>query len=193
MRKKQGLRCTFVTNHPPREDDPDFQIVPYRMVGGATRSKNYFARTFENSIAHAQGVYEACRSRPDLRPDLIVAHSGFGSSLFLRELYDCPIINYFEYFYHPHDSDLDFRPEFPAQERDVLRSHCRNAMFVLDLENCDAGYSPTVWQQSRFPARYADRIDVIFDGVDTELWRLRPEAAKRMYYQHPQVLFVKVG
>lgn len=175
LRRQQGYRCTFVTNHPPRETDPDFEVVPYGVIGGATRNTHYFARTFENSVAHAHGVFQACRSQPDLRPDLIVAHSGFGSSLLLRELYDCPIINYFEYYYHPHDSDLDFRPDVPAQERDVLRSYCRNAMLLLDLENCDAGYSPTVWQRSRFPARYADKIDVIFDGVDTQLWQPRPQ------------------
>ena len=53
------------------------------------------------------------KARPDIRPDLVVGHSGFGSTLFLRELYDCPIINYFEYFYHTTNSDMDFRPDFP--------------------------------------------------------------------------------
>jgi glycosyltransferase involved in cell wall biosynthesis len=78
---------------------------------------------------------------------------------------------YFEYYYHPHDSDLDFRRDLPSDERDTLRSYCRNAMLLLDLENCDAGYAPTCWQRSRFPQAYQRKIKTIFDGVDTTLWR----------------------
>jgi hypothetical protein len=32
----------------------------------------------------------------------------------------------------------------------------------------DRGLSPTHWQKSTVPAAYRDRIDVIFDGVDTQ-------------------------
>ncbi len=41
---------------------------------------------------------------------------------------------------------------------------------LLDLENCDAGYSPTRWQQSLFPATFRPKIRTIFDGIDTTLW-----------------------
>lgn len=179
LSQQHGFDCTFVTNHPPH-DPADIQVVPYRVLGGATRHTHYFTRAFENAVAHAHGVFEACRERAELRPDLIVGHSGFGSTLFLRELYDCPIINYFEYFYQPHDSDLDFRRDFPAQERDVLRSYCRNAMLLLDLENCDAGYSPTNWQRSRFPDIYQPKLATIFDGVDTEVWQRRDGAPRQI-------------
>ncbi len=43
-------------------------------------------------------------------------------------------------------------------------------MLLLDLENCDAGYSPTEWQRSQLPARFQDKVATIFDGVDTSLW-----------------------
>ena len=53
---------------------------------------------------------------PDVRPDLIVARSGFGSSLFLPFLYDRPIINFFELYYRPTGQDLGYRPERPVSE-----------------------------------------------------------------------------
>jgi glycosyltransferase involved in cell wall biosynthesis len=121
-------------------------------------------------VAHCHGIYEACCQHRELQPDLVVGHSGFGSTLFLRELYDCPIINYFEYYYRPHGSDMDFRPEFPPQDLDVLRSYCRNPIILADLENCQAGYSPTHWQKSLLPKAYADKVRVIYDGVDMEVW-----------------------
>jgi len=165
----RGYQCTFVTNL-PGGDVSGIRRIHYEPRGGAKASTHYMARSFENAIAHSHGVYEACKAAGELKPDLIVAHSGFGSTLFLRELYDCPIINYFEYFYHAHGSDLDFRPQFPPREQDVLRSYARNAMILLDLDNCDTGYCPTHYQRSLFPDNFADKLQVIFDGIDTDLW-----------------------
>ncbi len=167
--RDHGHRCTFVTNRPPGRDG-GIQRIAYRPQGGATARTHYCARNFENAIGHAHGVYEACKREIQDAPDLIVGHSGFGSTLFLKELYDCPILNYFEYFYHSHGSDLDFRPEFPVAEIDLLRSYAKNAMISLDLENCEAGYCPTAWQKSVLPAAYAPKLEVIFDGIDTEVW-----------------------
>jgi glycosyltransferase involved in cell wall biosynthesis len=146
-------------------------LIQYEPNGGATAKTHYCVQSFENAVGHAHGIFDACRKHRELQPDLIVGHSGFGSTLFLRELYDCPIVNYFEYFYRPRNSDMDFRPEFPSPEIDVLRSYCRNAMILLDLQYCDAGYSPTCWQKNLLPNQYADKVRVIFDGVDTDTWR----------------------
>src|SRR5205823_13984249 len=89
----------------------------------------------------------------------------------LRELYDCPIINYFEYWYRTEGADQDFRPDFPYPMINRLRARVRNAVALLDLENCDAGYSPTRWQRGLFPALFRDKVRVIFDGIDTSIWR----------------------
>ena len=167
-----GWRCAFASTLPP-SDDAGVRRLQYRPRGGATSRGHHCARGFENAVAHAHGVYEECRRHPELRPDLVVGHSGFGSTLFLRELFGCPIVNYFEYYYHPHGTDLDFRPEFPPQPSDVMRATCRNAMILLDLENCTAGYSPTRWQRGLLPVAYRDRVEVIFDGVETEVWHRR--------------------
>jgi glycosyltransferase involved in cell wall biosynthesis len=165
-----GCTCAFVSQHPAGTSD-GVRILHYDPLGGATQQTNYLTRSFENAIGHSHGVYETCRKYPEVQPDLIVGHSGFGSTLFLPELYPCPIINYFEYYYHPHGSDLDFRPEYPPEPLDVLRSYCRNATFLLDLQSCRAGYAPTQWQRSLLPEAYRDKVEVIFDGVDTDIWR----------------------
>ncbi len=192
-------------------------------------STHYCSRTFENGIAHAHGVFEACKAHPELNPDLIVGHSGFGSTLFLPELFPrTPIVNYFEYYYHPHGSDMDFRPEFPPAQIDFLRARARNAMVLLDLVNCRSGYSPTHFQRDLFPAELRHKIAVIVDGIETEVFRRRANvrrqvtdcdiapstrivtyvsrgfesirgfdifmrAAKRIYQQFPDVVFVVVG
>src|SRR5262249_39916847 len=148
LARRHDFRCTFVSRKPGGRFGA-IERIQYRTKGGATAHNHYCSRTFENATWHAHAVYEALAARPDIRPDLVVGHSGFGSTLFLRELYDCPIINYFEYFYGNRDSEMDFRPDFPPSEIGRLRSLARNAMILLDLENCDVGYSPTLWQRDR--------------------------------------------
>ena len=175
--EQHGCRATFVSKMAPGEID-GIERIQYPLRSGATEQTHYCSRTFENAVWNAAGVYEALRARSDIKPDLVVAHSGFGSSIFLRELYDCPIVNYFEYFYRARNSDMDFRPDFPSLEIDRLRAYTRNAMLLSDLENCDLGYSPTRWQRDRLPSHYHDKVRVVFDGVDTEVWRRREDAPR---------------
>ncbi|MBY0587869.1 glycosyltransferase [bacterium] len=172
--RNHGFECTFVSERPPGNEG-GIRRLQYKLHGGATKSTHYCSRSFENFIWHSHGVYETMKANPDVRPDLIVGHSGFGSTLFLADLYQCPIVNYFEYYYRSTQSDMDFRKEFPTTELDRLRVRGRNAMLLSDLENCDAGYSPTRWQRSLFPATYRDKIETIFDGIDTTLWKPRRE------------------
>ncbi|MGF1579511.1 MAG: glycosyltransferase [Gemmataceae bacterium] len=182
LAEEKNFRCTFVSEKPGGKVGA-IEMIQYKPRGGATANTHYCSRTFENATWHTFAVYEALRNRPDIQPDLIVGHSGFGSTLYLRELYDCPIVNYFEYFYRTKNSDMDFRPDFPSREIDKLRARSRNAMIMLDMENCDIGYSPTKWQNALFPQVFQDKLRVIFDGVDLNIWK--PEAAAR---QEPRKL-----
>src|SRR5438093_7168307 len=125
--RRPEVDCVFLSRVSSGVRD-GVRCLNFEPRGGATRTTHYCSRTFENAVWHAHAVYEACKAAGDLRPDLVVGHSGFGSTVFLRELYDCPIVNYFEYYYHPHGSDMDFRPDYPPRELDFLRARTRNAM-----------------------------------------------------------------
>lgn len=180
LAKMPGYQCTFVS----QKLEGVFRgvrCIKYATKSGATTQNHYCSRTFENAVWHAAGVYDALAAVPDIRPDLIVGHSGFGSTLYLRDLYPgVPIINLFEYFYRVTNSDLDFRPEFPPRPIDRLRARTRNAMILLDLDNCDVGYCPTEWQRSRMPAEYQHKLRTAFDGIDTDLWKPDRAAPRRI-------------
>ena len=178
--KRRGWTCTFVSET-PAGNVTGIRKIQYRTAGGARESTHYCSRSFENSIWHSHAVFEACKAHPEIHPDVIVGHSGFGSTLFLPELYPgAPVLNYFEFYYHPHQSDMDFRPEYPSQEIDFLRAQARNAMLLLDLVNCRAGYSPTHYQRSLFPADLKHKISVIFDGIETTIFRRKPDVPRRI-------------
>ena len=177
---QHDFRCTFASEKPAGIDN-GLECIQYTVKSGATASTHFCSRTFENQIWHSQSCFDALKSRPDIQPDLIVGHSGFVSTLYLRELYDCPIINYFEYFYHTVGSDLDFRKDLPPYGTpEMLRARTRNAMFLLDLNNCQRGYSPTKYQRDQLPVEYRDKVSVIFDGIDTSHWKPIENAQRRI-------------
>lgn len=170
---REGHRVTFVSRKESGTAQ-GIERIKYEPRGGATKSTHYSSRTFENLVWHSHAVYDALKARPDVVPDLIVGHSGYVSTVLLRELYRCPMINYFEYYYHTRNSDIDFRPDVIPAEEDRLRSHFRNPALLVDLVNCDLGYAPTTWQRDRLPPLFHSKVRVIFDGVDTALWKPLP-------------------
>ena len=67
---------------------------------------------------------------------------------------------------------MDFRQDLGWQTPQVkyLRSRARNAMILLDLQNCQIGYTPTRFQRSRFPGEYNGKIRTLFDGIDRSIY-----------------------
>ena len=174
---KLGWRCTFVSRT-PEGNDGGIEKISYKAGSCSSQSTHYCARGFEKTVWSCDAVYRALRKRPGLRPDLIVGHSGFGSTLFLPELFPgVPLINYFEYYFRPHAAGFDwaFRRDLEQlgwvmPERKWLRARCRNAMTLLDLQQCDAAYAPTEFQRCVFPPEYQPKIRTIFDGIDRSVY-----------------------
>ena len=177
--RKHGWQCTFASQH--GGDIDGIGRVLYEPRSGARAETNFCSRTFENQVWHSRALFDALRVRPDIKPDLIVGHSGMVSTLYLRELYDVPIINYFEFFYRTRNSDIDFRSDLPASDPPTLmRAQTRNAMLLLDMENCDAGYAPTQFQQSQLPKEFRPKVRTIFDGIDTKFWQPIDQPRRRV-------------
>lgn len=186
--RQGGWRATFV-NQAVGGKQGGVDCIQFKVAGGATKANHFCTRTFENAVWNCDAVYQALKDRKDIQPDLIVGHSGFGTTLFLRELYPTtPLINFGEYYYHTTgpDTDMGFRSDlgWPTSDAHLHRARCRNAMILLDMQNCDAAYTPTHFQRSRFPKEYQQKLRVIFDGVDRSAYHghdeaLRPPPAQR--------------
>lgn len=106
-------------------------------------------------------------------PDRIIAHPGWGESLFLKEVWPKARLGiYCEFYYNLEDSDVGFDPEHSnLREDDACRLRMRNANNILHFDIADAGLSPTEWQKSTFPSTFRDKISVVHEGIDVDALR----------------------
>lgn len=117
-------------------------------------------------------------------PDIILAHPGWGETLFLKQIWPTARVGLFcEFFYGVQGTDVDFDPEFPSRLEplpEACRLQMKNANQLLAFESADRGLSPTQWQKGRYPQRLADAIDVIHDGIDTQALRANPDVSMQL-------------
>lgn len=111
---------------------------------------------------------QSIRKQTGFVPDVIVGHTGWGSLLYVKDLYpDVPVLGYVEWFYHAVGGDSYYWPdEVPSLDAKVA-IRTKDASHLLSLESIDAAYTPTHWQHSQFPARYQEKIEVCHDGIHT--------------------------
>lgn len=137
-------------------------------------------RNFITQSDRGVTVARAClrlRNETGYVPDVIFGHSGWGETLFLKEVWpEARLIVYAEFYYRGRGADVGFDPEAGDAGFDqVLIAQGRAAHLGQALLHADAGVSPTEWQASTYPPALRRMIEVIFDGVDSE--KVAPDPA----------------
>ena len=148
-------------------------LVQYSAQRGSTPKVHPWVSDFETKTIRAEACFRAAldMKAKGFVPDIIVAHHGWGESLFLKEVWpNAKLGIYCEFYYHPQGADVGFDPEFPAtDEGEVCRLRLKNLNNLLHFEVADAGISPTQWQASTFPEAFRNKITVVHDGIDTQV------------------------
>ena len=156
------------------------EIIPYTTVRGTTPNVHPWVSDFETKTIRGEACFRAALKLRErgFSPDVIVAHHGWGESLFLKDVWPRARLGvYCEFFYNAEGSDVGFDPEFPVTDPgDVCRLRLKNLNNLLHFEIADAGISPTHWQASTFPEAFRDRITVVHDGIDTRAVAPNPQA-----------------
>lgn len=153
---------------------------------GATRLGRNYTTMSDRGVTVARAAL-ALRAKGYV-PDVIFGHSGWGETLFLKEVWpEAKLIVYAEFYYRGRGADVGFDPEFGTANFDqVMIAQGRAAYLGQALAHADAGLSPTEWQASTYPAPLRRMISVIHDGVDTA--GMAPDAAARFTLPTGQIL-----
>ena len=176
------------------------KLVPYTVQRGTTPGVHPWVSDFETKAVRAEGCFRAALEMKanGYVPDVIVAHHGWGESLFLKDVWPHARLGiYCEFFYHSSGADVGFDPEFPEKDPgSACRLRLKNLNNLLHFEVADAGISPTHWQASTFPSSFRERITVVHDGIDTDALQPNPGAGLTLNNtislnrSHPVITFI---
>ena len=174
----RGHQVMAMTDEKNQRPSP-VQVVKYASppdtkVAGLGRT---YAEMAERGWLAARGA-RALRDRHGYVPDLIVGHSGWGETLFLREIWpDARLLVYAELMYRTRGQDVGFDPEFsPGTDEGRVSTIARSAHLIQGLVQADAGLAPTRYQADSFPPELRQKLTVIHDGIDTDIVRPDPSA-----------------
>ena len=164
---------------------PGIEVVHSKPGHKIATDGHPWSRDFDAKVIRAHATLKAARSLNEtgFAPDVIVAHPGWGESLFLKQLWPRAKLGiYCEYYYSRDGQDVDFDPEFPSADplEDACRLQLRNAPARLHFDLADGAIAPTRWQADTFPQPFRSKIEVIHDGIDTALLSPDPKVALRV-------------
>lgn len=142
--------------------DKCLQGIPHhKCVCKRSNTKNVhpLVMEFESKILRAETTLKKCRelyTNNKYYPDIIIAHCGWGESLLLKLLWPkTKIIDYMELYYDNSNAKLI----------------TRNAPYLISLTNSDAFVSPTLYQRNTFPKEFHNKIQIIFEGINTDKFK----------------------
>jgi glycosyltransferase involved in cell wall biosynthesis len=156
------------------------RLVRYAVSRNSTREIHPWVADIETKTIRGEACFRNClKMKADgYAPDTIIAHPGWGESLFVKEVWpEAKLGIYCEFFYRHKGADIDFDPEFAVSDREgnACRIAMKNINNLLHFGMSDAGLSPTRFQADTFPEPFRSKITVMHDGIDTDLVQPKPD------------------
>lgn len=147
------------------------RVVRYEAARFTSKEIHPWVAETETKVIRGEAAFRAALKLKEegFTPDVIVAHPGWGESLFLKQVWpNSKLIIYGEFHYATSGGDVGFDPEFALNDPgDSCRVRMKNVNNFLHFDLAQAGVSPTEWQKSTFPEPFRSKIEVIHDGIDT--------------------------
>jgi len=170
----------FALRRPSEPVSGNIKLIEYKLDRGNSKEAHPWTVDFESKVIRGEACLRAALAlkKQGYTPEVIVAHPGWGESLFLKEVWpEAKLKLYCEFFYHARGADVGFDPEYSSSDpADAGRVILKNANMLLQFQKADAGISPTHWQASTFPPHIQQKITVIHDGIDTGVLSPNPSA-----------------
>ncbi|TYB88616.1 glycosyltransferase [Oceaniovalibus sp. ACAM 378] len=159
------------------------QIVPYGWKDPEAQVHHPWLTNLNGAMHRGAAVYRAAEvlASRGYSPDMVIAHTGWGESLFVQDVWpDAKVGVFSEFHYQPAGADIGFDPEFATIGAfgEAARMRMRNLSMRMQLERAHMALSPTAWQAGTHPPELRDKITVVHDGIDTET--AKPDPAARL-------------
>jgi glycosyltransferase involved in cell wall biosynthesis len=159
---------------------PGVQRVTYKPPRAVHPTTHTYLQRYENAVLHGQQVVRVGLTLQGrgFVPDLVIAHSGWGDAIFIKDVFpNTKFVNYAEFYYSAQGADAGFGETDPLDIDKICRVRMRNSHLLQAMESCDRAITPTQWQRDRHPVDFHHKLSIIFDGVDTAV--MHPDSLAR--------------
>ncbi|MEP3244039.1 MAG: glycosyltransferase family 4 protein [Sneathiella sp.] len=180
LAEKKKNQIVFAS-HRAVEKIPGVANVIYKPHREVKPDTHHYLKTTETAVINGQSLFRVCidLKKKGFIPDIICAHSGWGPSLYVKDVFpDAKLLSYFEWYYHARGSDADFLKDANIGFDDAGRIRTKNLPVLMDLAHCDWGQVPTQFQASQFPDIFKSKLSVLHDGVDTDFFKPKKDVPK---------------
>jgi len=172
---EMGWQCTYVTSIDTTALKLPFNHLNYRVNDQPHPKVFQNPENLQGLLDHVIAVYRSLRNLPRIQPDLVVGHMSYGTMLYLKNLYKCPFVGFYEMLPPPFwSAGMDYRKEFPAPEGVRLFNATYHTLTHLHLHAVDAVYTPTAFQMGTAPKEWHYKFKVIHDGMDCDFFQSKP-------------------
>lgn len=169
---KQGWDVTFATEREGVKTQ-SMRVVRFKPHRSPNKKTHRYLVGTEAAIIAAQSMARTAieMSIKGYKPDIVVAHSGWGGGSFVKDVWpDCKFVPYLEWYYNWPARDATPHEKNDADPIDLsAKARVRNLPFHLDLAASDSALCPTQYQADQFPDYLKSKIKILHDGVDTKL------------------------
>lgn len=174
-------RVYFLTSHEINITGkiPNIEIRRFKSHRDINKDGHHYLSSTEEAVIKGQSVIRALASmiEENIKPRLIITHGGMGYGLFIKDLLPgATHIGYFEWYFTP-TTTINLLENYNIDDK--FKTGMRNLPIIQELDRCDTGVVPTLWQKSQFPINYQSKLKTIFDGIDDNFFRLPTEEEKK--------------
>ena len=151
----------------PCQEMPGLKVVRYAAAKGTAKDVHPWVADTETKVIRGEAAFLAAMALKNegFEPDVILAHPGWGESLFLKEVWPhSKLIIYSEFHYAAEGTDVGFDPEFPPKDvGDCCRVRLKNVNNLLHFDIADAGVSRK--DQRKLDAENRRKYKPLYDAL----------------------------
>lgn len=172
LQKHQNVRLAFITSHQTAEFD-GVDIRRYEKPEPKPQGMIHYLGSLNDNLFNAREVTKQAieLARDGFKPDAIIGHIGWCSLVFMKDVFPtAKLIGYTEWYYRWENSWEYFSTQKAPMDLKA-KTRMQNAPSLIGLESLDVSVTPTHWQRSVFPQTHQRKMEVIHEGIDTQVCR----------------------
>ena len=170
LKAHKNVELAFITSHKTAEMD-GVKIMRYEQPKTQPKNMIHYLGTVNHDLEGAREVTKQAieLARSGFVPDAVVGHIGWCGLVFMKDVFpEAKLIGYTEWFYRWQNSWEYFSNQKVSMDQKA-KIRMLNTSSLLGLESLDVSVTPTHWQRSVFPETHQRNMQVIHEGIDTDI------------------------